>query len=317
VRFGALLAAVVVALLAGAVPGAPAEAEGVEAHASYRLKGNKWPGGRVTYYVAAKQHRRGVQMAVRAWNRSGARVRFVRTSRARARLIIRHSPGAAADEITFGVASVGFNPFSNTVFLPRVRRYDRYHQLTAALVAAHELGHVLGLDHEKRRCALMNPTGTGMAPGRCPKPVPWQRRCRLVEPDDVRGAIRRYGGRARKAGPEFCDLYPAPAAPAGLTARREPADGLVHVGWAPLPASHAPAWLLRRFAFPNRVEVQFAVSRDACAAQPAAPELPYDETPNGLVLEGLTTGNWCLAVWTSDEMGRLSPAPATTFVTVP
>jgi Matrixin len=314
-RTAALLGACALALLVCGAPTASA-ATPVEAHASYRVKGDPWPGGRVSYYVAARQHRRGIARAVRAWNTSGARVRFTRVPRARAKLIIRYAPQPPADEILYGVASVGHSPFGNTVFLPRLKRYDRYHEHTAALVAAHELGHVLGLDHENRRCALMNPTGTGMAPGRCEKPVPWQRRCRLVEPDDVRGAVSRYGGRPRKPGPAFCDLYPAPPPPAGLTARHEPADGLVYVNWAPLPTRHAPVWLTSRHAFPPGVEVEFALTPDTCASAPAPPDLPYDETPTGLVLEGVTAGTWCLAVWTRDELGRLSETPATTPLTV-
>src|SRR5207247_6024946 len=84
---------------------------------------------------------------------------------------------------------------------------------TAAI--AHEMGHVLGLAHEQRRCATMN----AALWEKCARPPhPWQAHCRILEADDVRGAIRLYGGRLRKVGPLYCDQVPAPSSAAGFTA---------------------------------------------------------------------------------------------------
>ena len=65
----------------------------------------------------------------------------------------------------------------------------------AILTLTHELGHVLGLGHERRRCALMNPyadrSGT---PNRCGRHSLkfWVKK--PLRRDDVRGARALYGG---------------------------------------------------------------------------------------------------------------------------
>jgi hypothetical protein len=63
-----------------------------------------------------------------------------------------------------------------------------------ALTVAHELGHVLGLGHERRRCALMNPVHGRGGGTRCTQsPAAVRRRYRrLLERDDMRGARRLY-----------------------------------------------------------------------------------------------------------------------------
>ena len=70
---------------------------------------------------------------------------------------------------------------------------------------AHELGHVLGLDHEDRFCATMNSYLLDGHPEYCPAAPAGKWICRLLRTDDVRGAVRLYGGTVRPIrGPEFC-----------------------------------------------------------------------------------------------------------------
>jgi hypothetical protein len=74
-----------------------------------------------------------------------------------------------------------------------------------ALIVAHELGHVLGLDHESGTCATMNPSVANDHTTRCPAPPAGTWTCRLLQPDDVRGAVSLYGGTVRAwRGSSFC-----------------------------------------------------------------------------------------------------------------
>jgi hypothetical protein len=67
----ALVVALVVGVLGALAPAAQAA----------RFLGRPWPGGRVTYAVASATLRDQVHIAVRAWNGSGAAIRFVEVPR--------------------------------------------------------------------------------------------------------------------------------------------------------------------------------------------------------------------------------------------
>jgi matrixin len=178
--------ALLAAALAAALP--------ASAHA-YHPSGERWPGRpAVIRYFNATRYANEVGLAAGAWNHSGARVRFVAASRRRAQLRIGYGSDLSIDS---GFASVG-------------RQRNSFVHLSPAgggslmvEVIAHELGHVLGLAHETRRCAAMNPTSWE----RCASPPP----CSVLQADDVRGAIHRYGGKARRRAGVFCP--PAPSWP--------------------------------------------------------------------------------------------------------
>ena len=243
----------IAASMAVAAFGAPAaeiplDARPPTAQASFRRAPWRWPGRRIGYYNAARANAGAVRAAVRMWNRSGTRLRFVRRSRRRAGVEIRYWPSPGC--VPGGVTSTSYDRTRGRA-VRAVVRISRPDPLNAActrwaltLVTAHELGHALGLDHETRRCALMNPTLANLSPQDCqPLLPPWQWRCRVLERDDVRGAVRIYGGRVKRRPRAVCDLFALPATPGsphgGAGRHRRARDQLRPAGHAPPAAARA------------------------------------------------------------------------------
>lgn len=188
------------------------------------------------------------------------------------------------------------------LYVPKRRRDPAVANEMAATVA-HELGHVLGLGHVRKGCTVMFAGPHGQT---CPRrPKPWQLRCRLVEADDVRGAIRRYGGRMRPLAPEFCDATPAPGTPRELVASFDSAERTVRVSWRNPPTagvsvaqvSVEPGACPPRFSDPLGVGVQPG-RRSTASVSPAG------------------SGPHCVAVRARDRFGRTG-APVTTVIDVP
>jgi Matrixin len=162
---------------------------------AYQLEGGRWRTTTIAYYNEIPTYNWAVDTAAYAWNTSGARIRFVKTSRRNAKVLLgirwfKVAGEASVQQVDdrFVTAKVGIQSGQ-----------DRY---TMALVVAHELGHVLGLAHEERFCATMNAVLYEL----CAVPPPGMWTCRLLHADDVRGAVRLYGGTVRSIrGPEFCN----------------------------------------------------------------------------------------------------------------
>ena len=283
-------------LLAAAVAGvaaAPAEA--------YSLLGQRWPGTTIRYHNLAPSYAWSLQQAVQAWNTSGTRLRFVKSSRARAHIVVRAEGGGGG--LCRGQATAGYVPKAYGGGWAMVSRACS--RFDAAGVLAHELGHVLGLGHEDRRCATMNSTLWW----RCPNsPQLGQYRCRLVNTDDVRGAVRRYGGRVRPQDPLYCWKYPPPPAPGEVSAVSNPASGAdVLLRW-------------RNTASPGLSTVGIARGRDACPTtlegnpywlEPASPGKvqTFEDFSSG----PLPTGLYCYTLWSFDEANRTA-GPTTVWV---
>jgi hypothetical protein len=172
---------------------------GVARADGYAFEGGRWPTRTITYYTETPAYSWSVDTAAYAWNTSGANVQFVRSTRAAAKVLVgirwyRRTAGDAR------VQRVGGSFVSARVGIQT--GHDRYEM---ALIMAHELGHVLGLDHETTVCATMNPSVGGDHTTLCPSPAANQWTCRLLQPDDVRGAVGLYGGTVRTwRGPSFC-----------------------------------------------------------------------------------------------------------------
>ncbi len=302
------IAAAATAMLAALVSAPSADA--------YRLGGKRWPGRTIPYYSSATQYALSVNQAVAGWNASGARIRFVRVTRARAKVIIRVARSAWGEA---GSASLGYTWCTSWIirsgqrrcirpFIASVRLSPGYDRFEMAQTAAHELGHILGLDHEDRRCAVMNSAGNALGGERCQDDLPenfegkW--RCRIIELDDARGAVRRYGGRPRAVRPDpICWKFPPPPAPLELAAITDPpSGGYVLLQWRNSSALRAGS------------KVVVARRKDACPTSTQGSDASWDlnvtpgtsSTSEDIGEPALPAGRHCYALWTLDETGQRS-----------
>ena len=288
------VAACLVAVGAAGAAAAPADA--------YTLLGQRWPGTTIRYHNLAPSYEWSLRQAVQAWNTSGTRLRFVKSSQARAHVVIRAT--SAGGGACWGNATAGFvHPAFGKGRVQIARSCGRF---VGAGVLAHELGHVLGLGHEDRRCATMN----SVLWARCPdSPPAGQWRCRLVERDDVRGAVRRYGGFVKPVGPLYCWKSPPPPAPGSVTATSNPPGGAdVLLRW-------------KNTASAGLTEVWVTRGRDTCPTTRDGGDATWTESANAGATqtfedfgsEPLDTGTYCYALWSYDEAGRTA-GPTTVWV---
>lgn len=272
-----------------------------------------WPNGRVTYYNGVKAQDAAVRRAVRAWNASGARIKLSRVSRARARVQIRY----LRTNVCMGLAQTrarGRSARRATIYLPRPSA-GCADEFVNTIIVAHEFGHVLGLGHEGRVCALMNPEGHRTGGRLCQESdgaQPWLWRCRVLEPDDVRGMIGIYGGRYRAdsfAAPPLCPLYADPPPPTELQAIAGAAS-TIDVSFRRPADAQIPAFLLaERHADPS---YEVALQPGACQPAASGTRRAWTVAPGGVQTLRLqaSPGRYCVLARVLDQMGRPS-APAT------
>lgn len=298
--------------------------------ASAEAAPRKWPNGRITY-VDRTLDPDAVKAAVRAWNTSGVDVRFVKVGSVRkARLVIRNTrrvPGGCGT----GYGTLGYPGPGRKAEIGILHGTAADGQTCAwpgqTIVMAHELGHVLGLDHIMSGCSLMNTSHTnGVAPTLClgntvdeAKPGRW--RCRLLEKVDLRRAKRIYGGRPEVRDPAWCDAVARIPATGAVTAVAEPG------GWttatvtrAPEPA--VPDWL-GTWAY-GEPGFEVHATPNACTAVPGDDstlvgvglwgDVPVGGTATE-ALQLLPAGPVCLSVWQFDRGYNFAQAPSAVLVT--
>jgi hypothetical protein len=283
---------------------------------AYVAQGHPWPGGVIRYYNAAPDQAWAVTRAVNAWNSSGAKVRLIAVPASKAEVRIEHFPRVSCT--INAEATVGYS-YNARIWIFRRNDASPYcNHYMAAVALAHEFGHVLGLGHETRGCALMNPIGTIRGPDECPKSQPWQWRCRLLMPDDVAGAVSLYGGAAAsQQGATDCDLYPGIATPKALAVAPTPVSHQFVISFRRPSSVTVPAFLSADRALPESF-VAGASTGDCPADAHAFPLRSWDaatgQTEQTHLL--LPSGVSCISVWAVDSFGRPSDRPATLRIRV-
>ena len=163
---------------------------------AYKLFKHRWYSKTLTYYDATGgRYKEQIKAAASVLNRSGARIRVRSASRRSARVRIgisrnlRSRLGEARYKVrgrTVRSARILVRPTSR-----RAGRRRRRREMATIAVFAHEMAHVLGLNHENRRCATMNSTsgrGAHLPRGRLAVPLPDPRGRRRARP---RAPLRR------------------------------------------------------------------------------------------------------------------------------
>ena len=131
--------------------------------AAYKLA-DITPQPRLLYHVGLTDWKQPIKRVVKALNRANVGVRLVEAD-------IPQQASIQIGRLQKRCGFPGINATTQTIeggyaaiYLPRGCK-----PVQASVIAAHELGHALGLLHEDRRCALMNSSGTGprSTPTRC------------------------------------------------------------------------------------------------------------------------------------------------------
>jgi len=159
---------------------APASANG------YTIAGRSWPYSKITYYVRATDYAPSVRAAARTWNRANVGIVFRQARSAEsADFVVDYW-----DDRCGGAAYAGYlRRRQNQVVLGT----GCHSNGLVTVMATHEFGHILGLGHEKHKCALMNPAfDNSGTPNHCKEHKLSFWLAHPLRADDIRGARSLY-----------------------------------------------------------------------------------------------------------------------------
>lgn len=273
---------------------------------AYTAPGPRWPGRTITFHETLPAYYDWpLKMAVKSWNRSGAKVRF-RKIKSRSRADVKVGYGRV-DGSYSGWATIGHQRAARVLIKrpPKQSRKDPSGILFAAMLLTHEFGHVLGLDHTAAGtptdCRIMEAT---IAYG-CSEMQQGSYPCELLAADDIRGVVKLYGGKARKPRKGRCLMEPKPPAPTGVRLEGgATTDSPLTVRWATTGAVRPG----------SKVEVSVYRSENACTDESARRYLNGDSVAYsaGRWVEPAdserTAGRLCVGVAIVNKWGLAGPA---------